>query len=81
MLDPCRAVLEEFHEPSPLWSRISAEVKRISRFERYCMQCSQAASPTWANTGRIVGHSPALRAYMTGQGRTADICGFSSDKL
>ena len=31
--------------------------------------------------GRTVGHSPAFRVYLTGPGRTADICRLSSDNV
>ena len=57
------------------------------------LQRSQAASPArlgvWAGRpglfcarpGRTVGDSPALGAYLTGPGRTADICRLSTDKM
>jgi len=56
-------------------------------------QRSQAASPVrlgfraaglgffCCRPGRTVGYSPAFRAYLTGPGRTADICRPSSDKM
>jgi len=56
-------------------------------------QRSQAASPVrlgfraaglgffCGRPGRTVGYSPAFRAYLTGPGRTADICRLSSDKM
>jgi len=65
----------------------------ISHPDRCVYQRSQAASPVrlgfraaglglfCCRPGRIVGYSSAFRAYLTGPGRTADICRLSSDKM
>ena len=78
-----------------LYIRSCPSVPRTSTFQYSSIICSVRKRPVRSGLGfraarlgfccgrpgRTVGYSQAFRAYLTGPGRTADICRHSSDKM